>query len=263
MIQLKSLYEWLSYLETAHPQQDIKLGLDRVKKVKDQLFALLNVKSKLAKCIVTVAGTNGKGSTVAVLEAIAKQGELNVGAYTSPHLLRVNERIRINGKLISDDNLCDSLNLVERARYDADVILTYFEYLTLSALAYFAQESIDIMLLEVGMGGRLDAVNCIDPDIAVITTIAMDHTNFLGNSLKKIAREKAGILRPNKPAIIGDKESIHLLEDFCKVSKCLTLLAGKHFDLQCNEDNDKLNFYTINKTLNKDTENIQSSVLKH
>ena len=191
-----TLPEWLNYLENAH-SQEIQLGLMRVREVASRLD-LLDWEPQ----VITVAGTNGKGSTVASLEAIYMAGGYKVSSYTSPHLLRFNERIKINQKVISDEDLCAAFRMIEDAR--AEIHLTYFEMATLAALYYFKQADLDVIILEVGMGGRLDATNIIDADLAIITTVDLDHQDYLGDTIEAIAKEKAGILRANTPCIYAD-----------------------------------------------------------
>jgi dihydrofolate synthase / folylpolyglutamate synthase len=189
--------EWLNYLENRY-QQEIQLGLSRIKQIAE-ILDLLRPKAK----IITVAGTNGKGSTVATLEAIYLAAGFQVASYTSPHLLAFNERIRINQKQITDEQLCVAFSTIEEHR--GQIPLTYFEMTTLAALWHFKQHSLDLIILEVGLGGRLDATNIIDADLAIITTIDFDHQAFLGNTKEAIGYEKAGILRANKPFIFADK----------------------------------------------------------
>lgn len=191
-----SLPEWLERLENRH-QQPIQLGLSRVKVVAQRLDLISNPAKK-----ILVAGTNGKGSTVAALASIYLAAGYQVGTYTSPHLIDFNERITINNQPISDESLCFAFNLIEQAR--EDIVLTYFEVVTLAALWYFKQTPLDILLIEVGMGGRLDATNIIDADLAIITTIDLDHQAYLGDTRELIAIEKAGILRANTPMIYAD-----------------------------------------------------------
>jgi dihydrofolate synthase/folylpolyglutamate synthase len=192
----QSLTAWLNRLEALHPKE-IELGLARVGEVAARNSLLT------AQCpVVTVAGTNGKGSTTAVLERLVLGAGMNVGLYTSPHLLRYNERVRVNGKPVSDAQLVAAFESIDAAR--GDISLTYFEFGTLAALEIFSREPLDLMILEVGLGGRLDAVNILDPDIAVITSIAIDHEAWLGNNRNSIGREKAGILREGIPAVIAD-----------------------------------------------------------
>ena len=191
---------WLARLEAAHPV-GIDLGLERVARVAARMGLLA---TPLAGRVITVAGTNGKGSTVAMLEALGRAHGLSTAAYTSPHLLRYNERLRLYGQETDDARLIAAFNAVEAARLAGDpVSLTYFEAGTLGALWAIAQARPDLAILEVGLGGRLDAVNVIDPDVAVITTVALDHADYLGTDLQGIGREKAGILRPARPAVLG------------------------------------------------------------
>jgi dihydrofolate synthase/folylpolyglutamate synthase len=187
---------WLTCLEHRHPQE-IQLGLTRIKTVADKL-ELCDLKAQ----VITVAGTNGKGSTVTALEAIYQAAGFQVASYTSPHLLRFNERIRINQVPISDEALCDAFTLIEQAR--GDTHLTYFEMTTLAALYYFQQHNLDVIILEVGIGGRLDATNIVDADLAIISTIDFDHEDYLGHSLEAIGAEKAGVLRNNQPLVYAD-----------------------------------------------------------
>ncbi len=191
-----TLDEWLSWQERLHPEE-IELGLERI----GQVGARLNLLSPQAK-VVTVAGTNGKGSSIAILESIVCTAGLSVGVYTSPHLLRYNERIRINGKEASDADLCDAFECIDRARNGES--LTYFEFGTLAALELFRRHPLDLIVLEVGLGGRLDATNIVDADVALITTVDLDHQSWLGESREEIGLEKAGILRPGRPAVIGE-----------------------------------------------------------
>ncbi len=193
-----SLAGWLARLETLHPNP-IDLGLERVASVARALD-LLPVRAP----VVTVAGTNGKGSTVAVLEGILGQAGQLAGVYTSPHLLRFNERIRVGGIEASDSEIVAAFRAIDAAR--GETSLTYFEFATLAALLVFKSSSVDVLVLEVGLGGRLDAVNIVDPTVAVITRIDLDHQSWLGEDRGSIAREKAGIMRPGIPVVIGDPE---------------------------------------------------------
>jgi len=191
------LQAWLAYLETLHPKT-IALGLERVDEVKqrlqlDPLFP-----------IIVVGGTNGKGSVCAMLEAMLHAAGYRVGCYTSPHLLDYNERVRIGKHQVSDAELCAAFEQVEQAR--GDVPLTYFEFGTLAAMQCFIAQRVEVAILEVGLGGRLDAVNVFDSDCAVVTSIDIDHTDYLGDTREKIAYEKAGIFRAGKVAIFGDTD---------------------------------------------------------
>ena len=191
-----SLADWLRLLENRH-SQEIQLGLERVKRVAEGL-GLHNTDVP----VITVAGTNGKGSTVASLEAIYRAAGYRVASYTSPHLLVFNERICINQQPITDAHLCAAFDYIEQGR--GSVHLTYFETVTLAALWYFKQCKLDLIILEVGMGGRLDATNIIDADLAIITTVDLDHQAYLGDTKELIGHEKAGILRKNRPVIYAD-----------------------------------------------------------
>lgn len=192
----KSLNQWLQKLETQHNKK-IDLGLERV----SQVYANLQLE-KIAPTIITVAGTNGKGSTVAILSALLQQAGYTVGEFTSPHILSFNERIKINFQAVNNQTIVTAFETIEH-NLD-DISLSYFEYATLAAAIVFKSKQVDVAILEVGLGGRLDSVNIIDTDCAVITTIDIDHTNFLGNDIESIAFEKAGIMRHNKPVIYGD-----------------------------------------------------------
>ncbi len=215
-----NLSQWLEYQQSIH-SKTIELGLERVNEVAKRLGL-----TKPAPRVITVAGTNGKGSTVAFIEAIARAGGYRVAAYTSPHLMRYNERVRIDGAEVSDEALIDAFEAVEAAR--ADTGLTFFEFGTLAALWLFARESLDLVVLEVGMGGRLDAVNIVDADVAVVTTIALDHTDYLGNDRESIAREKAGIFRTGKPAVIELDPPDSLLREADRLGAPV-LRAGRNF----------------------------------
>jgi dihydrofolate synthase/folylpolyglutamate synthase len=192
----QSLSFWLKRIATLHPRK-IELGLDRVKAVANRMGL-----TKPARQVITVAGTNGKGSCVACLQAILEQAGYRTGAYTSPHLHHFNERICLEGEEVSDRVLCDAFVAVEHARKEQS--LSYFEFGTLAALWLFSKADIDVAILEVGLGGRLDAVNIIDSDIAIITSISLDHQDWLGNDLESIATEKAGIIRHKAPLVYGD-----------------------------------------------------------
>lgn len=192
----KNLNDWLAYIEQKYIL-GIELGLDRISKVAKPLHI-----TEFKYPVISVAGTNGKGSCIACLESIFLAADLQVGTYTSPHLLHFNERIKINGQEIGDERLCAAFAVVDEVC--KDVHLTYFEFVTLAALYVFQQFQLDVLLLEVGLGGRLDAVNIVAPDIAVITTISLDHTDYLGSDREAIGSEKAGIMREHVPIVCGD-----------------------------------------------------------
>jgi dihydrofolate synthase/folylpolyglutamate synthase len=198
-----SLADWLAHLESLHPkgQAGIELGLDRVSGVKAQL-------GQVQQCpVIIVGGTNGKGSTCAYLEHILSYAGYRTGCYTSPHLLAYNERIRLDRLPVDDAPLCEAFARVEAARIAAgDVALTYFEFGTLAAWEVFAAANVDVAILEVGLGGRLDAVNVYEPDVSVVTGVALDHTDWLGPDRESIGHEKAGIYRAGKPAVCADPQ---------------------------------------------------------
>ncbi|MBH2011045.1 MAG: bifunctional folylpolyglutamate synthase/dihydrofolate synthase, partial [Xanthomonadaceae bacterium] len=198
MAMSRTLPDWLAFIERQHPHA-IAMGLERVREVAARMGL-----GKPAPHVVTVAGTNGKGSTVAFVEAIARAQGLRVGAYTSPHLLRYNERVRIDGHDVGDAALVEGFEAVEAAR--GDTPLTYFEYGTLCALWLFARAGLDLAVLEVGLGGRLDAVNIVDADAAIVTTVGLDHQDWLGGDIEAIGFEKAGIARGFKPLVLGDDD---------------------------------------------------------
>ncbi|GMQ88745.1 MAG: bifunctional tetrahydrofolate synthase/dihydrofolate synthase [Gammaproteobacteria bacterium] len=198
-----TLQHWLDWQERLHPSR-IDLGLDRVSRVADCLQC-----RRPAPLVISVAGTNGKGSSVAMLEAILSRAGYRVGCYTSPHLLRYNERLRLCGEEVSDQALCEAFARIDQARGEGS--LTYFEFGTLAALDIMSREVLDVALLEVGLGGRLDAVNIVDADAAMITSIGIDHTEWLGADRESIAREKAGIMRAACPVVCGDTDPPHSL----------------------------------------------------
>jgi dihydrofolate synthase / folylpolyglutamate synthase len=193
----RSLADWLAYIERQHPQP-IALGLERVADV------LQRIKAKITCPIITVGGTNGKGSTCAMLESILRAGGYRTGLYTSPHLLRYNERVHVAGREAEDTALCEAFAAVEAAR--GNVPLTYFEFATLAAFFLFSGARLDAVVLEVGLGGRLDAVNAIDPDCAVLTSVGIDHVEYLGDTREAIGREKAGIFRRTRPAVVAEPD---------------------------------------------------------
>ena len=192
---MKNLQDWLAYCEQLHPQA-IDMGLGRVQAVAERMALHFDCP------VITVAGTNGKGSTCAMLEAILLESGYRSGVYTSPHLVHFEERCRIHGQSVSADALAQAFAQVEAAR--GDVSLSYFEFSTLAILQLLSQAGLDVAILEVGLGGRLDAVNIIDPDCAVITSIDIDHTSFLGTDREQIGFEKAGIMRAGKPVVVSD-----------------------------------------------------------
>jgi len=223
-----SLPAWLAWQETLHPQK-IDLGLERVTAVAGRLGLL-----QPGHCVITVAGTNGKGSSVALLDAILRSAGYRVGRYTSPHLRYYNERIHIDGRPVSDSELCAAFERVDRAR--AGQTLSYFEFGTLAALQLFSEWRPDIAILEVGMGGRLDAVNVLDANVALVTSISIDHSAWLGNDREAIGREKAGIFRPGRPAICSDPQPPTCLQQQAREQGSRWYSLGEAFSYSTGED---------------------------
>ncbi|WP_313224534.1 bifunctional tetrahydrofolate synthase/dihydrofolate synthase [Stutzerimonas nitrititolerans] len=219
----RSLGDWLAYLEQLHPTA-IDMGLERAREVAVRLGL-----GRPARRIVTVTGTNGKGSTCAFIASLLHAQGLKVGVYSSPHLLRYNERVQIDGEQASDEALCAAFAAVEAAR--GDVSLTYFEMGTLAAFWLFQRAGLDAAVLEVGLGGRLDAVNLVDADVSVVTNIGLDHSEWLGDSRDSVATEKAGIFRSGKPALCGDLHPPASLLDCAASLPAPLYLRGRDFDL--------------------------------
>ncbi|MET0229428.1 MAG: bifunctional tetrahydrofolate synthase/dihydrofolate synthase [Rhodanobacteraceae bacterium] len=219
-----NLDDWLDYQQRVHPRA-IALGLDRVREVWTRLGT-----PAPAPVVITIGGTNGKGSTVAFLEAMLRAAGNRVGAFTSPHLLRYNERLRIDGADVDDAAIVGAFERIEAAR--GDVALTYFEFGTLAALLLFADAKLDVALLEVGLGGRLDAVNLVDADAAIVTTVDFDHQDWLGNERDGIGREKAGIFRSGRPAIVGEPDPPRgLLDEAARIGANVRRL-GRDFTIE-------------------------------
>jgi len=223
-MRFQSLAAWLDWQAGLNPKE-ISLGLERVRLVWDRLG-----QPSLGAAVVTVAGTNGKGSSVAFAEAILQAAGYRTGCYTSPHLLHYNERIRVDQQAVEDDRLCAAFDRIDQAR--ADVPLTYFEFGTLAALWIFAQMRLDAVVLEVGLGGRLDAVNLIDPDVALITSIGLDHQDWLGNDLELIGAEKAGILRPGRPAVFSGRSMPQSIRSHAQQIGASLAVAGEDYRVQ-------------------------------
>jgi dihydrofolate synthase/folylpolyglutamate synthase len=221
MMRFDSLQGWLNWQEGLHPLA-IDLGLERAAKVFDALNP-----DCVKPTTITVGGTNGKGSCIAYLEAIYKAQGYRVGAYTSPHILKYNERIKIDGKPVSDKLICEAFARIEAVRNNTS--LSYFEFGTLAALDIFCRSGLEVQLLEVGLGGRLDAVNIIDPDVAVITSIGIDHIDWLGETREAIGREKSGIFRAATPAIVGDPEPPESVVQSAIDKQALLYCIGRDF----------------------------------
>lgn len=231
--QPTDLAGWLQHLESLHPrgQAGIELGLERVRQVSQAL-------GQVPFCpVITVAGTNGKGSTVAYLESILHRAGYRVGCYTSPHLLHYNERVRLQGVPADDAALCAAFAQVEAARQAVGVFLTYFEFGTLAAWQLFAAAGCEVLVLEVGLGGRLDAVNLYDPDLALVTTVDLDHQDWLGPDRESIGFEKAGIFRAGRPALCGDADPpASLVAHAARLGSPLQLI-GRDFGFQKDDEN--------------------------
>ncbi len=227
-MRFSSLQEWLNWQEALHPST-IELGLERVTKVFKRLHSTLP-----SIPVITVAGTNGKGSSVVLLESIYQNAGYQSGVYTSPHLLRYNERIHLNGEEVSDEKICEAFERIDQARLenDEEISLTYFEFGTLAALDIFFRAKPDVIILEVGLGGRLDVVNIIDADVALITSIGIDHTGWLGHDRETIAVEKAGIMRENHPVIFSSDDMPNSIKDVANEKGAILYHRGRDFDWQ-------------------------------
>jgi len=235
---LQNLTEWLVWIKSI-TLKEIDLSLIRVKEV----LARLHYGSHAL--VITVAGTNGKGSTVKALETIYLEAGFSVGAFTSPYLLHYNEQIRINGKSCDDATICDAFAKVKA--HAGRIPLTPFEFGTLAALCVFSKQPLDVMILEVGLGGRLDAVNAIDADLSIVTTIAIDHVDWLGKTREAIGREKAGIFRQNRPAICGDFDPPSTLINYAKEIDAPLFAQNKQFGFK--ENKTSWDWWSLNTSL--------------
>ena len=218
-----ALAAWLQRLDSRSPEARVELGLERVADVLERLRLDFS-----GTPVITVAGTNGKGSTVAFLEAMYRTAGYATFAYSSPHLYDFRERMRVDGRLAEADRIVAALERVEASRMTTP--LTYFEHVTLAALCLAAEAAVDVLVLEVGLGGRLDAVNAIDSDAAVLTSIGLDHTEWLGSTRLAIGREKAGVARPGRPFVVGEKRLPRGLLPVLEGTGAQMLLAGRDFD---------------------------------
>lgn len=246
MTTFPTLNAWLTHLESAHPV-GIDMGLERIGKVKEALRLEFDCP------VITVGGTNGKGSTCAILESILLHAGYKVGCHTSPHLLEFNERVRVNGQNATDAELLPHFEAVEAARTSLPepVSLTYFEFTTLAILHLYASRGFDAVILEVGLGGRLDAVNVIDADCAVVTSIDIDHTEYLGDTREKIAYEKAGIFRPGKPAICADPAAPQTLVDHAAAVGADLWLFGRDFRYEGQAGSERQQWSYVGRTLRR------------
>ena len=227
-MRFNNLNDWLTWQESLNPRE-IELGLERVSAVSKQAGHTSTFNCPL----ITVAGTNGKGSVVAMLEAMAMSAGLNVCSYTSPHLFQYNERIKINSQPVSDDELCAAFERLDQAR--GDYPLTYFEFGTLAAIDLFYKQQLDLVILEVGLGGRLDAVNIMDADVSILTSVAIDHIDWLGDDRETIGYEKAGVFRSGKPVICGDRKVPSSVSSYAEQLDCELKQLGRDYDISVNE----------------------------
>jgi dihydrofolate synthase/folylpolyglutamate synthase len=215
--RLSTLDDWLNYQENLH-SHEIDLGLERIQAVYQKLFP-----NGVSFKVITVAGTNGKGSTIAFIDSIYQQSNYKVAKFTSPHILQYGERFSVNGAQIADAKICSAFEEIERVR--GDISLTYFEFSTLAALIIFTNEKVDIAILEIGLGGRLDSVNVVDSDVGVITNIDIDHIDYLGATRELIGFEKAGIMRSNTPCVCGDANPPNAIAQYAeKIGALLTFV---------------------------------------
>lgn len=226
MAHFDSLKDWLSWQEQSHPLA-IDLGLERVARVYKALKRKSSSPNSEKPLTITVAGTNGKGSCIAYLETIYRMQGKRVGAYMSPHILQYNERIKIDGNPVDDDTICKAFERIEKVRDNTS--LSYFEFGTLAALDIFSKAQLDVQLLEVGLGGRLDAVNIVDPDVAIISSIGIDHVQWLGETREAIGFEKAGIFRKAVPAIVGDPDPPASLQQVAASKQAHFYALGQDF----------------------------------
>ena len=217
----RTLNDWLNWQETLM-EETIVLGLDRVEIIYDRLFP-----NGVPYAVITVAGTNGKGSTVSFIDSIYYESQYKIGRSTSPHLLKYNERFAIDGQDVTDELIIKAFELIETKR--ESITLTYFEFSTLAALIIFAEANVDLAILEVGLGGRLDSVNVVDSDVSVITNIAIDHTDYLGDTRESIGREKAGVMRTSKPCICGDQNPPQSLLSYAKEINTPLILVSESY----------------------------------
>ena len=234
MSKENSLEYWLDYIQTVG-SKEIDLGLQRIKPIYEQL-----IKSKIASKVIVVGGTNGKGTTTEFLGQLLVSKHKTVGTFTSPHLFNFNERIKINGKSVSDESIIESFKLIEESRGSTN--LTYFDFSTLAALLIFNKSNVDYMVLEIGLGGRLDPVNIVDSDIAILTNVELDHQDWLGEDRESIGKEKADIFKLHKPVIIGQHEVPNSVHEKILETKNQTFCVGKEFDYQVDDLNKKWTF---------------------
>lgn len=228
MFDAAAMSDWLAHIEVLH-SKPIDMGLERMREMVRRLAIDFE-----SKTVITVGGTNGKGSTCAMLESIYRAAGYSTGMHTSPHLLRINERCVVNGREVSDARLISAFREVEKAR--EEMTLSYFEYTALAILKVFQEEDLDVVILEIGLGGRLDAVNTIDAHASVISTIGIDHTAFLGNTREAIGLEKAHIYRPGRPAVCADASVPKTVSDYVTQIGAIGCFAGRDFCVKVKPD---------------------------
>lgn len=228
MFDAKTLDAWLTHIEVLH-SKPIDLGLDRMKTMVERMGLDFS-----SRTVITVGGTNGKGSTCAMLESIYRAAGYTTGMHTSPHLIRLNERCVVNGREVDDERLMDAFRAVEKAR--GDMTLSYFEYTALAILRIFREDELDVVILEIGLGGRLDAINTIDSNAAVISTIGIDHVAFLGNTREAIGLEKAHIYRPGCPAVCADADVPATVRNHVEQIGAKRLSAGEDWTVTVKEN---------------------------
>ena len=238
---LATVEDWVEYIQTLHVRE-IDMNLDRTREVYRRMLP-----QGLDAVVIAVAGTNGKGSTAELLSACYRAAGYQVGKYTSPHLLRYNERIQLNGNDVSDADLLAAFKLVENAR--ETTTLTYFEFGTLVAISLMDQFKVDVAVMEVGLGGRLDAVNVLENDLAIITSISIDHASWLGDSVEAIAYEKAGIVRSNKPVVLGALPALKALTQACLERGGLVHQLGQEFLTDFKPNQPTWRWSSLNKNL--------------
>ncbi len=234
MSKENSLEYWLDYIQNIEPIE-IDLGLQRIKHIFDQL-----IRSEITSKVIVVGGTNGKGTTTEFLSQLLISKNKTVGTFTSPHLFNFNERIKVNGEPVSDESIIESFKLIEESRGSTN--LTYFDFSTLASLLIFNKLKVDYMVLEIGLGGRLDPVNIVDSDIAILTNVELDHQDWLGEDRESIGKEKAEIFKPHKPVIIGQHEVPNSIHEKISETKNQTFFIGKEFDYQVDNPNKKWTF---------------------
>lgn len=223
-MEQRTLNDWLAFVEASHPENVIELGLTRMR----TMLKALDIRFDCP--VITVAGTNGKGSTCAMLEAIYRAAGYKTAVHTSPHLIRFTERAKINNQEVSETALCDSFARVQAAR--DQMPLTYFEFTALAILDLFKREKPDVVILEIGLGGRLDAINALEPSASIVTSVGVDHEAFLGNTREAIAWEKAHVYRADKPAVCADPNPPHKLMEYAYKLGARVLLRGEHFKVR-------------------------------